>query len=375
MATTAFVRPSGLLGQALLGNWLLGYSGRTAPQPGAGTIGATFSGTFVKYPAVGGLVATFAGTVSKSPIVINSAASPLLVAEATSDPLTGAPQVTLTITNTQAKLSTFAPPTAVIVRSDGEYVLGASPLDPVVFTGTTVVTLTDRTAPYGLPVSYIAVVTYHGITSAPSASAKTTMGQAPDTETLYSRLGWPADQDTSGQLLVWLSGIGEMVQAVDNLCTAQSDTEGNAAPGWSQVLDIARCPTAALPWLGQFVGVRVNSNARDDQQRYAIEHPQGFARGTPTAILAAANASLVSGYEASIAERDTGAYHLTVTIPQAGVIGATTCKSLWIEYPTCTALEDAFSTCKAIWQGAAAVTDAVEAAVPAGLGVSIVYSS
>src|ERR1019366_10522798 len=29
------------------------------------------------------------------------------------------------------------------------------------------------------------------------------------------------------------------------------------APGWSQILDITRCPQYVLPWLGQFIGVQL----------------------------------------------------------------------------------------------------------------------
>lgn len=350
--------------------------GGTAAYPftPTSTLTATFGGFYGRLPGNGQLVATFTSVGAQGAAVASAATAPKLTAVAVADPLTGAPQISLTVTNTQHRGAAWKVPSAVILRSDGQYVLGASPLAPLAFpTGSTSVTIVDRSAPYGLPVSYVAFTTYLGVTSAPSAPARATMGQAPDTTTLYSRLGWPADQDTTGQLLAWISGIGEMIQAVDNLCAGQSDTDGNVAPPWSQLLDIKRCPTAALPWLGQFNGVRVNPNARDDQQRYAIEHPQGFARGTPAAIVDAANALLQSGYSATLRERDTGPYHLTVEIPAAGVSGAGTCRSLPLEFPTCAALKDAVATCRDIWQDAGAVEDAVLAAVPAGLGVSITY--
>lgn len=334
---------------------------------------ATFSGVYVQYPPAGGLVATFTSLGAQGAVVVTSVSAPTLTAEATSDPLTGAPQITLTVTNTQPDAASWSPPAAMVLRSDGSYVIGASPSDPLSFSDGTTQVIVDRTAPYGIPIAYIAFTSYLGMNSPASNVARAVMGQAPNTTTLYSRLGWPADQDTSGELLVWLSAIGEMIQAVDALCAGQSDTEGNAAPPWSQLLDIDRCPTAALPWLAQFVGVRLNTNARDDQQRWAITHPQGFARGTVTAIVAAANAYLLHGYSASVIERDTGPYHLTVEIPEAAIVGAANCRALALEYATCADLADSGLTCRQLWQNASEVEAAVKAAVPAGLVAAVSF--
>ncbi len=245
--------------------------------------------------------------------------------------------------------------TATVLRSDGQYVLGASPLNPLVLSSAGTANIVDRAAPYGVPVTYVvnlSCVPNGGspITAPPSVpTAPVIMGQAPDTLTLYGRMGWAQTQDTSGELLDWLSGLGEMAQSLDSIATDGYDTNGNVAPGWSQVLDIDRCPTDWLPWLGQFVGARLDPMKRDDVQRSTIEHPAGWARGTRGAILAAANRYLANGYTATLDERDTSPYHLTITIPTVGYVGSTTCLALSQEFATCADLIGAFATCLTMW--------------------------
>jgi hypothetical protein len=58
------------------------------------------------------------------------------------------------------------------------------------------------------------------------------------------------------------------------------------APGWSQILDISRCPAYALPWLGQFVGVNLTKtpNLTYEQSVQKILSRPGFSRGTVPAL-------------------------------------------------------------------------------------------
>ena len=58
------------------------------------------------------------------------------------------------------------------------------------------------------------------------------------------------------------------------------------APGWSQVLDINRCPWYALPWLGQFVGVDLTKTPglTYEQSVQKILSRPGFSRGTVPAL-------------------------------------------------------------------------------------------
>jgi hypothetical protein len=59
------------------------------------------------------------------------------------------------------------------------------------------------------------------------------------------------------------------------------------APGWSQALDINRCPWYALPWLGQFVGVDLTKTPglTYEQSVQSILLRPGFGRGTVPALV------------------------------------------------------------------------------------------
>lgn len=75
------------------------------------------------------------------------------------------------------------------------------------------------------------------------------------------------------------------------------------APGWSQVLDTGissmpnrpnRVPEEVMPWLGQFVGVRIdpNSSATKAQKLTKIQQHSAFQRGTASALVSALAASI-----------------------------------------------------------------------------------
>lgn len=70
---------------------------------------------------------------------------------------------------------------------------------------------------------------------------------------------------------------------------------GNA-PGWSQILDVSRCPDYALPWLGQFVGAGIlpQSSLTRQQRTQKIQERASFQRATGAAI-AAELAAVVNG--------------------------------------------------------------------------------
>jgi hypothetical protein len=322
------------------------------------------------YNATATAVATASGLAVPLPPVVDA---PTVTAVAGNDPLSGDPIITIAVEVDSAGTRGAFTVAVTLLRNDGEYVLGASPLYPLPCSSMETGTIVDRTAPYGLPATYIASAiliepgagTEYSPPSLPSAPV--TMGQAPDTTILYGRMGWAKDEDTTGVLYRWLSGIGELIQTIDSLSRDGFDAEGKPAPGWSQVLDINRAPTYVLPWLAQFVGVRVDPNARDDQQRYAIENPSGFGRGSPDYMVAAANQYLLPGYTVVIIERDTSAYHLHVNVPQAGIAGTSTCLSIWQQYPTCAAVEAAFATCEALWFTDAEIIAAINATIPGGL--------
>lgn len=129
----------------------------------------------------------------------------------------------------------------------------------------------------------------------------------------------------NGYPLFWL--IYAAVKPLDDLgvlfrddmavtVTSATDTLGNVtyeqtygvdhvgqpnSPGWSQILDIDRCPEYALPWLAQFVGVRLlpGSTLNLVEKQTKITDRSSFQRGTVASIknvlTTLANASLAPG--------------------------------------------------------------------------------
>lgn len=180
------------------------------------------------------------------------------------------------------------------------------------------------------------------------------------TLTSDAALGYP--------LLKWLDGIGQIVQrlndlALDNLTTGD--------PGWSIIFDPDRCPTYALPWLAQCVGVRFDTTQNTDAtQRAAIRGEQAFQRGTLQALQAAANKYLVAGQVINIYERTPDPYSLTVVIslPQ---IAQQTFAQIGATYATFAAYKLAFSTFSQPAYAQAQITAALQAAKPAGLIMTI----
>jgi hypothetical protein len=274
-----------------------------------------------------------------------------------------------------AAWSNIPPGTITIRRSDGEYVRGASPLFPISFASAGTSTIVDLDAPYGVESTYVAALTAGGRSTAPSMpSVAVVMGQAPDTCTLYGRIGWATDKDDSGELLAWIAGIGEMMQVIDSVAADQVMPDGSVAPGWSQVLDIDRCPTYALPWLGQFVGARIPTGLRDDQMRWMILNSPGWGRGAVDSIAAAANLFLRSGFTATITERLGGdAYALGISIPTAGIVGDATYQDIYLTHVEYSQLPGAFATYADLWASDGAILDSIDSAIPAALSVSISF--
>lgn len=188
---------------------------------------------------------------------------------------------------------------------------------------------------------------------------------AVDTAALYNHPGGEAltaqDPGNGYPLLRWLDGIGRQLQVVDDLCR---DTSG--FPGWSVVLDPVRCPTAYLPWQGQFVGVTVDPTLTDAQQRAQIIGEGGFARGTPSALVATAQRFLTGAKTVNLIERDGDPYTLTINVYAAQVANQSY-SSLSAAYSTYAQLSAAYPTYANMTGPAAELLVALMAAKPAGL--------
>lgn len=118
-----------------------------------------------------------------------------------------------------------------------------------------------------------------------------------------------ADPD-NGYALAWFAAtIGSLFQPVEDLVRDDS-----AIPGWGKLLDVDFAPTDALPWLGQLIGVAVDTSLPDPTQRDQIRHPQGFQRGTRAAMIAAGQQHLTGTQTLYLKERAGGdAYHILAT--------------------------------------------------------------
>jgi hypothetical protein len=122
---------------------------------------------------------------------------------------------------------------------------------------------------------------------------------------LYDMLEPLAQQDPAAgwSLLILCNAIGVPFELVEDWVRDTPD-----GPGWSLLMDVARCPDEALPWLGQFAGVRVLPGSSSDEQRARIASTDGFKRGTVAAMVGAAKATLTGPQRLIFRERD-GAAH------------------------------------------------------------------
>lgn len=112
-----------------------------------------------------------------------------------------------------------------------------------------------------------------------------------------------------GHALAWMSaGIASMLDDVADLSRDGED----GTPGWAGLFDLNRVPARYLPWLAQFVGVRIPPGLSEAAQRQRIRETDGFRRGSPGAIKGAARQHLAGTRTVYLTERHGSAYGLTV---------------------------------------------------------------
>lgn len=131
-------------------------------------------------------------------------------------------------------------------------------------------------------------------------------------EAVYARLGPVAAQDESlgWPLLTFVQALCEMGRQVEELVRG-----GEQA--YDPLLDVDLSPDWNLPYIGQFVGVRVTPGASPAQARAQIRGVGGFQRGTPAAMIAAVRATLTGTQYVGLVERDGDQDHITVTTRSA----------------------------------------------------------
>jgi hypothetical protein len=190
---------------------------------------------------------------------------------------------------------------------------------------------------------------------------------AADTLELWRQLGpWTdADPQTGFTLLRWCDAVGAELQVVDDLIRDEP-----SSPGWSKILDPARAPRFALPWLGQLVGVQVDPTMPDAAQRSQITTEAGFARGTPAALVAIAQRYLTGAKTVTLTERDGNPYTLSIAL-YTQQLGSSTYVQSQTTYATYAAAAAGQAT-YAVAQGPIGeVVVALRAAKPAGLVLNI----
>jgi P2-related tail formation protein len=110
--------------------------------------------------------------------------------------------------------------------------------------------------------------------------------------------------DTNGSLEAYIDALGSMFEQVFSIVADQGfPGDPNYVPGWSTLLDPNNCPTWALPYLAQFVGVTVPPGTDDTTARSLIKAEAGLQRGTAAAIITAAQRNLIGTQTVSLVER------------------------------------------------------------------------
>jgi Phage tail protein (Tail_P2_I) len=129
-------------------------------------------------------------------------------------------------------------------------------------------------------------------------------------------------------LLKFVGAIGQMFQQMDHM--AHSDELGQS---WTKFLDINRIPCEGVPWLGQFVGVDVDTSLTCDEQRQQIRDKLGWQRGTPEAMKSAIRKCLGGTKTVNFRERYPTPYSLMVVTYGEVLYITSTYENMLLAYP------------------------------------------
>lgn len=139
----------------------------------------------------------------------------------------------------------------------------------------------------------------------------TTPDAHPTTHAVYRALGpTMTDGDTDGVLLRYLDASARLLGDVDDRVR-----DNDSGLGWARELDPDL--TLSPAWLGQFVGVTVPDGLSLADARARVLERASFRRGTPAALVAAAQAQLTGSRRVDLFERDGSAYQLRVRTYEA----------------------------------------------------------
>jgi hypothetical protein len=122
------------------------------------------------------------------------------------------------------------------------------------------------------------------------SSSGVLLWQAPGTPAISTAYNWTANEVTLTGVTRGWDNTTPAPHLASSGATGEFDlTNYFGAPGWSQILDINRCPSYALPWLGQFVGVDLTKtpDLTYEQSVQKILSRPGFERGTVASLQSA----------------------------------------------------------------------------------------
>lgn len=152
-------------------------------------------------------------------------------------------------------------------------------------------------------------------------------GAGPSTFTagvLSSMVAWTPPLSDFNRYTAALAAMFEPVWAIVSNQGSPDDPASYTA-GWSILLDVDRCPTQYLPFLGMFVGIYVQPGTADATARAMIRARSSWSRGTPAgidaAIQSAQSAPDPSKYWVTERQGAGGpdAYHFLITIDETSL--------------------------------------------------------
>jgi hypothetical protein len=189
-------------------------------------------------------------------------------------------------------------------------------------------------------------------------------------EELFATLGpWrDADGEATGWVLLKMcEAIASPLQSIFDNARDQAD----GTPGWARVMSADTAPVDWLPWLGQFVGVKVDPYMSDALQRQQVKGEQGWQRGTVAYFRQQVQKWLQLTQRVDIVERDTSPYHFQVTVYR-GELAGLHYDTLDAMYSSYTALDGAYATYNDMTSTSEQnLLDAAAAAKPAGLVMNL----
>jgi hypothetical protein len=142
-------------------------------------------------------------------------------------------------------------------------------------------------------------------------------------------------------------------------------------PGWADALDVDTVPTWWLPWLGQFVGVRVPANVSPADAIEIVRRREGWERGTPATLIATARRYLKDPTQpVTLRERQGSAYRLSMSVYRQD-LAAPTYARLQFAHPRYADLAPVFPTYTDMGLGGDALNTALQEAKPAGLVLTV----